>query len=263
MKTFSSEYLRDYSTYTFGYANYALYENGDTFHQIYDRGYLPYTGAIHLDYGLFYMARSLRVNLEKFTSSSENRRVGRKLEHLNLEISCIPRADFDFQDEHFRNLCLSYAKERFKSGSMSDERLDYVLSRPTCTHIFKCVLENEPIAYIVSCLDENILHYWYAFFDQKLMESYPIGKWLMWQCNVWAQENGRKFVYLGTSYGHASLYKIRDFKGLEWWNGAFWDGNVKLLKEKCKSDDEQLSTDNFKQLDSEQVSLFLNQVPSI
>ena len=54
------------------------------------------------------------------------------------------------------------------------------------------------------------------------------------------------FVYLGTCYGEKSLYKVRDFKGLSYFDGNQWDNDVKTLKSKCKSDQEFI-TDEFKQ----------------
>jgi hypothetical protein len=42
------------------------------------------------------------------------------------------------------------------------------------------------------------------------------------------------------------LYKVRDFKGLSFFDGNKWDKNVKLLKVKCKTDSE-FTGDDFKQ----------------
>ena len=81
------------------------------------------------------------------------------------------------------------------------------------------------------------------------MQKLPLGKWMMWRVIQWAQDNGLQKVYLGTCYGEKSLYKVRDFKGLSFFDGAGWSEDVKLLKQLCKTDADEMSTDRFKQLD--------------
>ncbi|MDV7400299.1 hypothetical protein RZS08_53285, partial [Arthrospira platensis SPKY1] len=87
MKTFRSEFLNNYSTYTFAYAGYAVMESKEDIPLIYSKGYLPYTGNTELHYPVFYQARSLRVNTDLFEDSSENRRVERKISGIDPEIS--------------------------------------------------------------------------------------------------------------------------------------------------------------------------------
>jgi hypothetical protein len=61
----------------------------------------------------------------------------------------------------------------------------------------------------------------------------------------WAKQNGLKEVYLGTCYGEKAMYKMRDFKGLAYFDGNQWNTDMKHLKSKCKSD-HQFVTDDFK-----------------
>jgi len=69
---------------------------------------------------------------------------------------------------------------------------------------------------------------------------------MMFSVIKWAQEQNFSFVYLGTCYGEKSLYKVRDFKGLSYFDGNQWENNIKSLKTKCKQDHEFLQ-DEFKQ----------------
>ncbi len=62
----------------------------------------------------------------------------------------------------------------------------------------------------------------------------------------WAFEKEFNYVYLGTCYGEKSLYKVRDFKGLSYFDGNQWDNNMKALKTKCKTDKDFVK-DDFKQ----------------
>ena len=66
MKIFFSENNVDYGTYTFNYAIYAQKESMAELTEIYDKGFLPYTGNINIESDLFYLARSLRVDLQNF-----------------------------------------------------------------------------------------------------------------------------------------------------------------------------------------------------
>ena len=51
-----------------------------------------------------------------------------------------------------------------------------------------------------------------------------------------AKKKNKEFVYLGTCYGEESLYKVRDFKGIEFFDGNNWVSDIDKLKYLCKSD---------------------------
>ena len=53
----------------------------------------------------------------------------------------------------------------------------------------------------------------------------------------WAQEKGLDFVYLGTCYKAKALYKIRDHKGVEFFDGVGWNENMNILKFLCQTDE--------------------------
>lgn len=248
MKIFKSEFINEYSTYTFSFAEYAVLESADDIPQIYSGGYLPYTGDLEINYPIFYLARSLRVNLERFKDSSENRRVDRKLEHLAPEIKRYSLSTFDYKDESFIDFCLSYANERFSGNSMSKERFNYIMESKIATDIleFRNSKTNELLGYVLAVIKDNTFHYWFSFFNTQYIQDIPLGKWMMWKMISWSKENGLDYTYLGTSYGKKSLYKIRDFKGLEFFNGNTWDDNIKTLKSLCKQDDITKEKDLFK-----------------
>ena len=248
MKIFKSEYLNDYSSYTFSYAEYAIKENDNDISGIYNKGYLPYTGKTDVNYPLFYLARSLRINLSKFMDSSENRRVNRKLNGAAPDIVRYDLRDFDIKDKKFIDFCMKYANERFSGNAMNPERFEYILNSGIATDIFKFSNpENDHLTgYVLAIVNDEIFHYWFSFYDTEYLESFPMGKWMMWRMIKWSQENKLKYIYLGTGYGTKSLYKIRDFKGLEYFDGNFWSSDIKLLKTLCKSDEENKEKDLFK-----------------
>lgn len=246
MKTFLAEYLVNYSNYTFSYAKYAVREGLEDLTPFYDAGFLPYTGDLSIEPEIFYMARSLRVDLKNFEDTSENRRVLRTVEPLQIQIECIPKEDFNLEDEQFRSFCHSYIQERIGDDNMSIERWDYILSKPLGSHIFKFFNSKEVYGYVLAALNENLLHYWFAFFNTQYMRSHSLGKYMMWALIDWSRKNQLSYTYLGTAYKPSALYKIRDHKALEFFDGTTWNADIKILKDWCKMDEEELPSDRFK-----------------
>lgn len=247
MKTFFSEYNTDYSSYTFSYAIYCIKEHQLELSPIYEQGFLPYTGNINLEQDTFYLARSLRVNLENFESSSENRRVNRKAEPLNIRMEVHNKDDFDLNDPAFTRFCQDYAEERFSGGNMDSERLTYVLGREMLTHIISFRSEDRIYGYVFTVMQGGMLHYWFSFYDTQYMRSHSLGKWMMWKVIDWAKQQKLQYVYIGTCYKEKSLYKVRDHKGAEFFDGQKWSQDIGLLKSLCKTDDREKKADLFKE----------------
>lgn len=252
MKIFKSEYLNNYNTYSFGYSEYAIKESEKDINDIYRKGFLPYTGNIDINYSIFYLARSLRVDLSIFVDSSENKRVNRKLNAVNNEIIRYNLKDFNFKNEKFLKFCLEYVKVRFSGNSMTRDRLLYILNSDIATDIFefKDFKTDKILGYILAVVTKDTFHYWFSFYDFELINKFPLGKWMMWKMIKWSLENNIKYVYLGTGYGVKSLYKIRDFKGIEFFDGNGWNQDIILLKSLCDSDDLQKEEDYFKTIEN-------------
>lgn len=251
MKIFFSENRVDYSTYTFDYAIYCLKESQNELPEIYEKGFLPYTGNLSIEEDTFYLARSLRVELDRFEDTSENRRVNRLVEPLNIQLEVISKEDFDLNATDFVTLSQEYISQRIGDDNMSMERWHYILSRETGTHIFRFSLEGKLIGFVFAVLESDMLHYWFAFFNTEYMRSHSLGKWLMWRVIRWAKDHHLKYVYLGTAYKSSALYKIRDHKGLAYFDGYRWNQDVERLKTLCKNDLDPKFADEFKTLDNQ------------
>ncbi|MCD6543273.1 MAG: GNAT family N-acetyltransferase [Flavobacteriaceae bacterium] len=244
MKIFRSESFVDYSTYTFNYALYCIKESQSEIPEIYNKGFLPYSNNTELQFETYYLARSLRVDLDRFQDSSENRRVEKKIIEIKPSFKVIPVSEFNINQAEFLDFCLDYGKNRFSEGLELD-RLKYILATKSISHIFEFKIKNKIAGYVISIIENGTLHYWFSFFDLNY-QKFSLGKYMMFNVIKWASENNLKYVYLGTCYGEKSLYKVRDFKGLSFYDGNQWNIDVKLLKQKCKSD-QSFSTDYFKQ----------------
>lgn len=246
MKIFFSEYNTNYATYTFSYAVYCVKEQQEELPDIYAKGFLPYTGNLTIEEDIFYMARSLRVELADFKTTSENRRVDKKIQPLAIQMSVQPKAAFDLHDPVFKSFCSAYAEERFSGGSMDADRLAYVQQRGTLTHIFTFQSEEKIYGYVFAALEGDMLHYWFSFYDTAFMRSHSLGKWMMWKVIDWAQQQQLAYVYIGTCYREKSLYKVRDHKGATFFDGSGWNSDVALLKQLCKTDEQRKEMDLFK-----------------
>lgn len=248
MKVFFSENKVDYQTYTFDYAVYCLKETQQELPSIYQKGFLPYSADTRIEGDLFYLSRSLRVNLLNFIDTSENRRVCRLIEPLNITLKVIRKADFDLKNTDFLNFCHQYISERIGDDNMSEERLNFILNKDTTTHFFEFRNENKLLGYVLACLEGDMLHYWFAFFDTEFMRTHSLGKWMMWRVIKWAKDANLNHAYLGTAYKTSALYKIRDHKGLEFFDGSRWNPDMKALKVLCETDLEPKNVDFFKTL---------------
>jgi len=258
MKIFFSESQNDYSSYTFSYAVYAVKEQPGELPEIYNRGFLPYTSNPAIEPEIYYLCRSLRVDLDRFKDTSENRRVNRKVEELDVQMDVFEKKNFDWEKDEFFDFCVSYAADRFSNNAMNTKRFRYIMNRESASYIFRFTSEGKLLGYVLAVVAGDMLHYWYAFFDTDFMESHSIGKWMMWRVIHWAKEQGLAHVYLGTCYGRHSLYKVRDHKGLAFFDGMRWNEDDKLLKTLCKTDSEPRPSDLFKQ--SEEPNVFLQKL---
>ena len=252
MKIFKSEYSNNYNTYTFSFTEYALMENIDDIPKIYDQGFLPYTGNIKISYPIFYLSRSLRVNLSQFSDTSENKRVNKKFEDLSPEIQRIPLTSFDINDKNFIDFCLTYAKKKFSNNAMNEKRFLYILKNGLATDIFefKDSSNGALLGFVLAVLNSNTFHYWFSFFNTDYKTNIPLGKWMMWKMIKWSKDKSMDYIYLGTAYGTKSLYKIRDFKGIEFFDGNIWNNDIKQLKSLCKSDSINKDQDFFKTINN-------------
>jgi len=243
MKIFFSEHQNFYNTYTFSYGVYCIRETGNQLAEIYANGFLPFTDGLTIKKNVFYLARSVRVVLNKFEDTSENRRVMRLVQSLGIEIIPAEKSSFNVNDPEFLSFCTNYAADRFTGGRMDHARLQYIFNCETLTHIFTFRSKEKLYGYVLAAVDKNILHYWYSFFDISYLKSHSLGKWIMWRTITWAKENGLNYVYLGTCYRTKALYKVRDHFGIEFFDGVGWNENIELLKYLCKRDDEKLLSD--------------------
>lgn len=181
----------------------------------YSNGYV----FTRLGKGVMHQVKSVRINFSNFELSSENRRVLRKSETLKLEFYKFPFKTYSWE---IGKMAKNFYDIKGGEGTMSVNKLKEMftdLGKSNMNSVFQYTIENIAIGYCLCHETENIIHYSYPFYDLK--PNIPsLGMAMMLRAILWAGENNKKYIYLG-SY---NKYKLQ-FKGVE----VFEDNNWKVI----------------------------------
>ncbi|MFZ2189232.1 MAG: hypothetical protein WA057_02975 [Candidatus Magasanikiibacteriota bacterium] len=205
----------------------------ENINSLYNEGFLfTRTGK-----GDIYQTRSIRIDLDRFKLTSENKRILKKTDSLLLTPYSLPMADYDWT---IGKLAKDFYQTKFGEGTFSANKVKEIL---TTSHNFnklfiytfencKLKIENLKIGYAICYEDKNILHYSYPFYDltpntQNLTPNLGMG--MMLKTILHAQANHKRFVYLGSAKDTKAKYKLQ-FAGLEWFDGEKWNDDLDELK---------------------------------
>ena len=197
--------LSDYEHYQFGYAIWGIPEPGEKPSNLFNAGFLP--SSRELD--RFYLCRQIRVKLPGFTPSSENRRILRKGEGVNVEL--VPRAQFDYTAKR-REFFKTYADKKFGNDVMSYERLDLLFSTPIISHllVFTDTKTGAEVGVVTLFVEDTTLaYYYYAFYDLAYFNR-NLGMFMMTSAvELLCRARLANISYLGTCYSENALYKTQ------------------------------------------------------
>ncbi len=224
MKLVFSEAQPDYDHYQFPYAVWAFPEPGETPADLFEAGFLP--SSRFLD--RFYLCRQIRINLARFTPSSENRRILKKCSHISATL--VPRRQYQYTPER-REFFKVYADIKFGKDVMTYERLDGLFEAPIISHLltFHDPATSQEIGTVTLFLQEpRLAYYYYAFYDLNYYKQ-NLGIYMMTWAVKYFADTGFKYIYLGTCYSKNALYKTQ-FRGAEFFNGFQWSTNLDELK---------------------------------
>ena len=232
MKLLFSEGNSDYEHYQFPYVIWAVPEAGEVPSDIFNAGFLP--SSRHLD--RFYLCRQVRVNLAKYRPSSENRRILRK--GAGVEVKLVPRDEYEYTPER-RQFFKTYADTRFGKDVMTFERLDALFAAPIISHLLVFTDAGKEIGVATLYIEGNALaFYYYAFYDPDY-HARNLGMFMMTSAVGQFAERGAQYLYLGTCYSRAALYKTQ-FAGAEFFNGFRWSEDLDELKFIIQRDQKEL-----------------------
>jgi hypothetical protein len=224
MKLVFSEAKADYDHYIFPYAIWAFPDAGEKAGELFDRGFLP--SSRNLD--RFYLCRQVRVDLQKYAASSENRRIMRK--GKGIAVSLVPRKEFNYTPER-RTFFKTYADIKFGQEVMPYERLDALFQGKIISHllVFSDTEAGAEVGTVTLFLEPSTLaYYYYAFYDLNYYQR-NLGMFMMTYTVQFFAERGFRYLYLGSCYVQNALYKTQ-FAGAQFFNGVRWSENMTELK---------------------------------
>jgi arginyl-tRNA--protein-N-Asp/Glu arginylyltransferase len=224
MKLLFSEAKADYAHYIFPYAVWAFPDRGESPGDLFNLGFLP--SSRNLD--RFYLCRQVRIDLKKFTQSSENRRILRK--GAGIQSTLVSKAKFSYTPER-RAFFKTYADIRFGNDVMSYERLDLLFEGAITSHVllFTDTASGQEVGTVILYLQaQDLAYYYYAFYDLKYYRR-NLGMFMMTSAVAQFAERGFRYLYLGSCYVENALYKTQ-FAGAEFFNGVRWSEDLKELK---------------------------------
>ena len=184
--------------------------------------------------GVMHQTRSARIDLSRFEMSSENRRILKKTEGIDLQAIKLPMKEYDFS---IGKLAKDFYATKFGSSIMSAQKVKEMLV-DTDKSNFNCLLEYKNVGTFIgatiSYKNESILHYSYPFYDLKDTQK-DTGLGMMIRAIMFAKESGLKYIYLGSLQRPSDTYKLQ-FAGLEWFDGGStgtgkWSSDTEKVKE--------------------------------
>jgi len=179
--------------------------------------------------GLMKQTRSLRIDLSKFELSSENRRILKKTEDLRLKIEDLPYKDYTWQ---IGKMAKDFYDTKFGVGTFSANKIKELMTDQSKSNFNKLLvyefLPFNPIAYSICQETNELLHYSYPFYNLQ-SSILNLGMSMMLRAILYAQENKKKYIYLGSAQRPTDVYKLQ-FKGLDWFDGKKWITDLEELK---------------------------------
>lgn len=189
----------------------------ETINRMYDNGFV----FTRIDKGVMHQTRSIRINLDKFELSSENRRILRKGENIILEKISLPHSSYKWE---IGKMAKDFYEKK-ASGAFSANRIKELI---TTTDNFNSLFSFSGLGYAICYENNSILHYCYPFYD---LEKSPkdMGLIMMTKVLEEAKTLGLNYVYLGSLQRPTDIYKLQ-FSGIEWFDGKIWKSDVEEVK---------------------------------
>lgn len=196
----------------------------DNITDLYDKGYI----FVRIAKGVMEKIQGVRVDINKFTLSSENKRILRKTENLDFKIKSLPYVDYTYE---IQKMGSQFYKEKFGNGVFSAYKIKEIFTKKdnlNFNYVFEFKENKKNIGFVISFINKDIIHYSYPFYAlEKTNKNIGIG--MMTMVIDFAKKNNIKYVYLGSVYKKESLYKLQ-FKGVEWFDGNTWRDDLDTLK---------------------------------
>jgi arginyl-tRNA--protein-N-Asp/Glu arginylyltransferase len=187
---------------------------------LYDQGYL----FGRQEKGAMYQTRSVRIDLSKFELNSENRRILRKTEDIQMTFLPLPFPDYHWS---IGKLAKDFYDTKFGDGTFSANKVKELLTEADKSN-FNSIFVYSNIGYCISVESEQLIHYSYPFYNLETSAK-DMGLGMMTRAAVYAKEQNKKYLYLGSAQRPNDTYKFQ-FNGIEWFDGENWQTDFEKLK---------------------------------
>ncbi len=225
-RKFTAEGPNLYGRFLRGSCQWAELSDAGDLGEVYDGGYLPWSGDTADPRHLFYRARSLRADLDQLSLSKSRRYDHRRWQAYSLQRQLVTKAEFlRHGRDRLTELAYQWMEPRFGDQSLARERFDYILDKPYLRHLLTWRDKNELCAFALLVDGSWGAHYWYVFYKNGTGASTPPGHGYLVDFLYWAKANHLRHAYLGTTYGTKSRYKCRGIRGIEFWDGERWNAS--------------------------------------
>jgi len=228
----------DYGNYRFSYCLWMESSPEAVPDTAYETGFLPYSADPDDSRSLFYMARSLRINLSRLKVDKKRRYDHRKWETLGLRRSLLSKTEFQhLHGAEAAARAIEWTRRRFKNPWLSPERLTFILQRPFLRDVLTWDRQGRLEAFALVVRGAFGAHYWFVFYNPDPGEGSLQGHGFLLDFLNWARSESVPFAYLGTAYGSRSSYKSRGLSGAEFWDGNAWQADKARLQCLQEGDD--------------------------
>ena len=164
--------------------------------------------------GVMHQTRSLRIDLSKFELTSENRRILKKLQCIDLMSAKLPYNNYSWI---VGKMAKDFYEKKFGANIMTANKIRELVTDADMSN-FNTLLIYCGQGYCISYVDDAILHYSYPFYDLA-RSTKDMGMGMMIQAIVHAKESGLNYIYLGSLQRPGDVYKLQ-FRGIEWFDGG-------------------------------------------
>lgn len=168
--------------------------------------------------------RSIRIDLDHFDYTSENRRILKKTDFLKLFAQEIGEFKYDpikvgkFSLDNFRK----------RGIKMHISKIKRIYTEGINNQILTYKDLDKVVGYATVIVGKNSMHYTFPFYDVEYYKK-NLGLGMMLRAIIWAKQKKMNYIYLGTCNQEKAFYKLQ-FKGVEWFNGNDWSKDIKELK---------------------------------
>ncbi len=185
--------------------------------KMYDNGFV----FTRIGKDLMQQTRSIRIDLSKFELSSENKRILKKIEGIEIRSDNIPYDKYDWKIGKIGKDFYESRKADFSANKIKELITDSKSN-------FNLLLNFSDIGFAICYYNKDIIHYSYPFYNiEKTGKDMGLG--MMIKSIIWAKEKGLKYIYLGSLQRPSDVYKLQ-FSGIEWFDENKWSGDLEEVK---------------------------------